>query len=485
MDYVAGIDIGTGACKTVIIDADGEVKAEAAKEYCAKVNGEHADMDPMEWWKAAAETLRISCHAAGIDPSKIVSVGVSGQMQGCTFIGKDGKPSRDSMLWYDLAPAAESRALNEKYGDLFKRHCCMPSVPSLTGSKIKWVMNHQPDIWAKTDKFLFASSFITYLLTGVIAVDRSNLGLSGLNDVRANGWSAELIAATGVAQDKFPPLLDSLDFVGKVTQNAASFTGLRAGTPVIAGCGDASAECFSVNIAGRSEIKLRLGSAAAVNAVIPIEWLGAKAASATPYITDGMVTIGNYTKGCALSVKWVRDTFFSELPKVDSSYESMDQEASGVALGSRGIIYHPYLNGENAPYYDAELRAKFTGIHSSARRGEFVRAAYEGVSFSIRDMIENDQGLREMDAVIFCGGGTKSRVWLPILADVLGKSGVVPKSADAAFGVALMAAQSAGLLDGAKAADKSRAAGILVSYSQENHEQYTAIFKRYLSLARV
>lgn len=484
MKYVAGIDIGTSSCKTVIVDAEGMVIAEQSQDYFAKVDGFAADMDPMDWWKAAAATLNAACGEAKIPTGDIVAVGCSGQMQGCTFIGKDGKPSRDSKLWYDLAPTEESRQLDERYGDLFRKHACMPSVPSLTGSKIKWVMNHQPNVWAKTDKFIFASSFITYMLTGVLAVDRSNLGLSGLNDVCSDSWSSELMDATGVTPDKVPDLLDSMDIAGKVTAEAAAFTGLREGTPVIAGCGDGPGECFSVNIANRSEIKLRLGSAADVKAVVPLEWLGTKADAATPYVTPGLIGVGNYTKGCALSIAWVRDVFFSELPKDSASFGIMDAEAASVPLGSGGIIYHPYLNGENAPYFDADLRAKFTGIHSSARRGDFLRAAYEGVSFSIRDLVEKDPALRLLDKMVICGGGAKSSLWLSILSDVLGRSGIVPRSADAAFGVALMAGQAAGLFDAAKAADNSRDSGKSVSCDMDNHEKYEPIFQRYLSLAR-
>jgi xylulokinase len=485
MQYVAGIVVGTSGCKTAIVNREGVVVASRSQEYYARMNQGMVEMDPLEWWKAAARTLQESCAAAGITPQEVVAVGCSGQMQGCTFIGTNGKPSRDSMLWYDITPKEESQSLNAQHGELFKKHACMASAPSLTGSKIKWVMNHEPEVWAKTSKFLFAANFIAYQLTGVLAVDRSNLGLSGLNDVRRNDWSPELLEATGVTPDKVPTALNCLDIVGKVTLAAAAFTGLRLGTPVIAGCGDATGECFSVNISGRPEVKLRLGSAAAVNAVIPMDWLGVKAESATPYLGEGQVAVGNFTKGCALSVKWLRDVFFSELAKEDASYDQIDREASDSPLGGGGIIYHPFLNGEHAPYYDPDLRGKFSGIGIASRRGDFARAVYEGTAFSIRDMIANDSALSLMEKVVICGGGAKSALWLAILADVLGKPGIVPKSADAAFGVALMAGQAIGLLDGGVAADQSRAAGFTVNFNPHNHEKYQAIFERYLSLVRM
>lgn len=477
MEYVVGIDIGTSGCKTVIANSQGEVVSSQSKAYLASDNG---TMDPLLWWQAAIETLILCYQQADIAPENIVAVGVSGQMQGCTFVDKQGQPTRNSMLWYDNTPLQESTEFNRYYSELFIRYCGFESAASLMGSKIKWVINHQPEVWEKTDKVLFASTFIAYMLTGNMITDRSNIACSGLNDVAANDWSTELLSITGVTPEKLPPLMDSLDIIGGVSVSASRTTGLRVGTKVIAGCGDVAAECFSVNIEGRSEMKLRLGSAAAINALIPRAWLGEKIDTATPYIYPSTLMIGDYTKGCALSVKWARDTFFSELPKDDSSYIEMDKEACQAELGSGGLIYHPYLNGEHAPYYDPYLRAKFTGINISHNRGNLLRAVYEGISFSIRDVIEKDLHLNSMKEVIFCGGGTKSSVWLPILADVLGLRGILPKNADAAFGVALMAGQASGILDGKAAADYSRSQGRTIVFNPEYHDQYTEIYKKYL-----
>ena len=484
MKYVAGIDIGTSSCKTVLVDASGVLVATSSMEYFAKP-GDNADMDPMDWWNAAVTTLKSACEKIGISPAQIGAVGCSGQMQGCTFIGKDKKPVRDSMLWYGTSPKEICARLNQEYGDVFLRNCQSLSMPSLTGSKIRWVMEHEPEVWAKTDKFLFAPSFIGFMLTGEAVVDRSELGLSGLNNVVEGEWSKELMDITGVTAEKMPALMDSIEIMGTVTKEAAGLTGLLEGTPVIAGCGDGPAESFSVNIAGKSEMKLRLGSACAANAVIPKDWLGTKVQYASPYADREHYHIGNFTSNCALAVKWVRDTFFSELKKEDKSYSLMDAEAKDCKLGSGGLLFHPYLNGEAAHYADPWMTAKFTGITINCRRSDFLHAVYEGVSFSIRDMVEHNEGLALMENVVFCGGGTKSSVWMPILLDVLGRDGVIPKSGDASFGVALMAGQAIGLFDAAKAADASRDAGRAVTFNAENHQRYNKIYQKYLDMVKI
>lgn len=478
MDYVAGIDIGTSSCKTVLVDDVGVVVGSATQTYFS----DGAEIDPMVWWRAAVSTLKEVCEKKSIHPHDIVAVGTSGQMQGCTFLGKDGKPVRPSMLWYGTEPTEQSSRLNENYGELFLKNCLMPSLPSLTGSKARWVMEHEPEAWEKTDKILFAPCFITYMLTGKPVADNSDLGLSGLNSVTENNWSKELLEVTGIDESKLPELLQSTDIAGTVNERAAAETGLKEGTVVIAGCGDGPGECYSVNIADRPEMKLRLGSAGAVNVVIPKEWYGTKVSNVSPYVDNDHYMAGNYISSCAMSVKWARGVFFNELPKEDESYILMDYEAAKSEPGAGGLMFHPYLNGEAAHYRNPLMRAKFTGGHISNVRGDFLRAVYEGVSFGLRDMIEHDDALKEMKEVVLCGGGTKSKLWMKILSSALGKNGVIPKSADASYGVALMAGQAVGLLDAAKAADKSRSDGKQVEYDPVLAEKYDALYGKYLSL---
>jgi len=483
MRYVVGIDIGTSSCKTVIVDEIGDIVSSASEEYFAKSDTKgSAFQDPMDWYNAAVETFKNACARADINKKDVAAVGCSGQMQGCTFIGKDGNPVRDSMIWHDTSPIQEAKLLTEQFGELFIKHCHLMPSPALTVSKIKWLMNNEPDHWEATYKFLFAPSFVTYMLSGQMVVDTHNLALSGLNDVESNSWSYELIDIIGIARDKVPELRGCMDIVGGITTRAALDTGIKEGTPVIAGCGDGGAESYSVNIAGKQELKLRLGSASAASAVIRRKDLFISG-KGTPYVTPEYIEVSSYTNACARSVKWARGTFFSEMPQTDQTYSLMDKEAAKIPLGANGVMYHPYLGGEYAPYFNSNLRAKFTGINAGHLRGDFLKAIYEGVSFSIRDMLESEEELWKLPYVVFVGGGTKSKIWMSALVDILGKNGVIPKYGDASYGVALMAGDAIGLLNGAKAADRSKEKGTKVFFNAENHEKYCDLFKRYRKLA--
>ena len=486
MKYVIGIDIGTSGCKNVLLDQTGAVVGSASKEYYA-VSGEngYAAQNPLDWYQAFIETLHEICRKHSIDIKDITAISATGQMQGCTFIGEDGEAVRDSLIWYDTSPAEEVERFNEKYGEVFQSTCNMRSTTSLSGSKIKWLMNHEADSWERVHKFTFASSYITYKLTGNLSVDTNNLGLSGLNSVRDNGWSDELMQITGVAQEKVPALTGCFDIIGKVSQKAAAETGLSPDTIVIAGGGDGATECYSIGIAGNSELKIRLGSAGDVAAVIHENRFPDQKYVGMRYVKPEYLQVGNYTKGCALSVKWVRDTFFSDYAKEYDVYARMDALIENFEAGSGGLMYHPYIVGENAPYFDAGLRGKFTGINVSHNRANFLAAAYEGISYSLRDLIESIPIIAQMERIVIVGGGAKSQPWVQALTDIMGKNAVIPAYCDASYGVALMAGEAAGLFESGKIVEKNRTQGKYIEYSRERHQTYNQLFEHYKKIALI
>ena len=229
---------------------------------------------------------------------------------------------------------------------------------------------------------------------------------------------------------------------------------------------------------------IRLGSEADISIVVHVDkfkhldiWPGIRG------VMRDYLIISRYTTACAASIKWMRDVFFSELPADSNTYTVMDKEASTVPLGSEGLLYHPYLSGENAPYFNSSLRAKFNGINSGHRRMHFLRAVYEGVSFSLRDVINSVKEFENVKEVFFVGGGTKSKFWVAILTDVLGKGATIPQYCDAAYGAALMAGQGAGIWDARNKIESNLKNSIKVGFNEENHQKYNEVFKKYMELA--
>ncbi len=485
MEYILGIDIGTSGCKCVLLNSQRDPKLSKLKEYSPIVDVDGtAEQDPSDWYNAVLTCLKDFREMDDIDLKQIIAIGITGQMQGITLIGTNGEPVRNSILWNDIRTVAETNELNNKFGDAFIRNIGFPVTPALSVSKIKWLEKHEPESWTKTDKFTFAPNYISFKLPGRITADENNITLSGLNSAKNNSWSEELVEICEIEKDKIPELTGCFDIVGKTTEKAAGETGLMPGVPVVAGGGDASVESYSAGISAQSKLKIRLGSASALNMVVQID--GSKDLDVWPGIRDvtrNCLLIGKYTTACALSVKWIRDVFYSEKGTKSDTFSLMDSEAETVPLGSNGLLYHPYLAGESAPYDNPGLRAKFNGINAGHRRKHFLRAAYEGVSFSIRDVIDSTKEFQDAEELIFIGGGTKSRLWISILADVLGKGGVIPEYCDAAYGAALMAGEGTDIVDSLAKIESNMKSSAKVSFDPENHAAYNDIFKRYMEFA--
>ena len=168
--------------------------------------------------------------------------------------------------------------------------------------------------------------------------------------------------------------------------------------------------------------------------------------SCYPHVISGLWYMASGINACATAHRWVRDTFFSDLPEA-SAFEEMDRLASGVVPGCEGLIFHPYLLGERAPHWDPKLRGDFIGLTLGHNRAHFARACYEGIAFALNDVLLSAKQLSgaSFGDMRLLGGGARSATWRQIIADVTGLTVKVPQNGDASFGAALVAAVGAGI----------------------------------------
>ena len=484
MNCVLGIDIGTSGCKLVLLDEKGNHLLTESQELfpTTKADGT-VEQNPNDWYQTTISCLNKMKNEYKIDLHHICAIGVTGQMQGITLLDKNYEPVRNSMLWNDIRSEKETAALKEKHQVYMESITGYPISTGLSVTKIHWLKKHEPQSWEKTFKFIYASNFISFKLTGIVSTDENNICQSGLSDIRKNQWSEELLNICEIEKDKLPQVLGCFEIIGGVTKKAAQETGLKEGTLVIAGGGDAGAESYSISLADANRMKIRLGTAADMNVVYHTskvtndQWQGFRD------VVKDYLLFSAIIKSCAFSIKWARSVFYSEQPAGPETYVLMDKEAATIPLGSEGLIYFPYLYGEAAPYYNPNLTAKFMGMKGGMNRGHFVRSVYEGVSFAIRDVIRSTQQFENIKEFVFIGGGTKSRLWLSILADVLGHDALLPKYCDAAYGAALMAGDGTKMWDGKTIAARNMQDCTLIKSIPENHQKYTEIFGKYLEYA--
>jgi xylulokinase len=440
-----GVDVGTGGTRAVLIDRTGRLVASFASEHQA-IRSEHigwAEQEPEDWWRAAREAIAGAMAASGSAGSEIEAVGLTGQMHGCVMLDRDGAVLRPALIWCDQRTQPQCDWLTEKIG--FERLIeltCNPALPNFTLTKLLWVREHQPEIFARIAHVLCPKDYVRYRLTGEFAIDMQEASGTLLLDVANRRWSPEVAEAAGIPMEWLPRLFEGPEVCARISGAGSGATGLVAGTPVVAGAGDQGAGAVGMGILTPGSVSATIGTSGVVFAATdsPIkDRLGRLHTFC--HAAPGRWHVMGVTNGAGLSLRYFRDTF-----SPGSSYEELTALAAEAPAGCDGLMWAPYLFGERTPHLDAEARAAFVGITASHARAHFVRAVLEGVAFSLQDTLTLFEELGiPVKSIRLGGGGARGSLWRQIQADVYGQSVELLEAEEGgAFGAALLAGTGVG-----------------------------------------
>ncbi len=454
-NHLLGIDLGAGSLKATIIRQDGSLAGEASHPVETRIPKlGWSEQDPADWYRALCRAVPAALAAARTAPGEIAGIGVSGGAHIPVLTDAEDRPIRPAIMWADQRSAAEARELHEQAGELIVRTSLNRVNPTWTLAMLKWLQRHEPETIRRVRRLYLSKDYLRTRLTGGWETDYSDAVGALMADDRTKGWSPEICGLIGWPMETLPPLVRPVDVVGAVTREAAAATGLAAGTPVVCGSNDTTVELFGAGAIepGMGAIKL------ATAAVLFLATRGPSVhppVSCYPHIVEGMYYTATGTNSCASAHRWLRDNFF--LPVLGGegreAFAEMDRLAGSVPPGSEGLLFHPYLQGERAPYWDPLLRADFMGLTMRHGRAHVARAFYEGIAYSIRDLLEAARGLGlSFGAIRLMGGGARSALWRQIIADVTGLSIERPGNGDASFGAALVAGIGVGLYPGPEGA---------------------------------
>ena len=476
-----GIDLGAGSLKASLVDETGETLGEAARHIAtAAPRPGWSEQDPADWWQALCGAVPDALAKAGVAADKVAAVGLSGGAHIAVLEDAAGRVVRPAILWNDQRSAAEAEELHARAGDLIIEKGLNRANPTWTLCQLAWLQKHEPDIIARSARLYISKDWLRSRLTGDWTSDYSDALGALMSDVETRGWSAEICDLIGWDRAKLPPLHEPQAVAGVVQAEAARACGLKEGTPVVVGSNDTTVELYGAGAIAPGQGAIKLATAGVV-------FLAAgrpevhPPVSCYPHIMPGLWYMASGINACATAHRWVRDTFFSELP-AESAFEEMDHLAATVPPGCDGLIFHPYLMGERAPHWDPKLRGDFIGMTLSHNRAHFARACYEGIAFALNDVLQTAKRLSgaTFSDMRLLGGGARSATWRQIIADVTGLTVKVPVNGDASFGAALVAAVGAGIF-----ASPEAAVARCVRISEENrpdperHAAYQRAFALY------
>jgi len=292
-------------------------------------------------------------------------------------------------------------------------------------------------------------------------------------------WSKELCDVLDIDTSMMPKIVKPSDIVGKITETAAKLTGLEKGTPVLCGTTDTVMEVFASGAVKKGQMTLKLATAGRICVVTDKPYPDINLINYS-HIIDGHFYPGTATKSCAASYRWFRDTFGED-------YKELDELAKTVPVGSEGLVFHPYLNGELTPYANPKLCADFVGVRAYHTKAHFTRAVLEGVAMSMLDCKTalDDLNIPHDNRAVIIGGGGKSPLWRQMISDALGIELVNMKYADSSFGSAMFAGVAVGIFENPEQAVKKCNEIISVTVpNDENTCKYKELFKKYKAIQR-
>ena len=262
VSLVLGLDVSTTATKAVLQDAEGIVRAVGTSAYPYETpHPLWSEQDPGLWWDATRIAVRAALEAADADAAAVQAVGLTGQMHGLVALDDRDEVLRPAILWNDQRTAAECDAIREIVGrERLIAITGNDALPGFTAPKLLWLRRHEPEVWAAIAHVLLPKDFVRLRLTGEHAVDRADGSGTMLFDLAARDWSPEILDALGIEPGWLPPTFEGPTVTGTITEAAASATGLRAGTPVIAGGGDQAAAAVGVGSVVPGVSSLSLGT---------------------------------------------------------------------------------------------------------------------------------------------------------------------------------------------------------------------------------
>lgn len=448
MSHFLGIDVSTTATKALIANERGVVVAVSATEYPFDTPRPlWSEQDPDLWWNGTQYSVREALHSAGLQGRDVGAVGLTGQMHGLVLLDEKGMVLRPSILWNDQRTAAECDEIRERVGrDTLIAVTGNDALTGFTAPKILWVRNHEPEIYARTRHVLLPKDYVRLQLTGEYATDKAGAAGTLLMDVRSRRWSDHVLDRLDIPRQWLPATHEGPEVTGSISADAAAATGLSAGTPVVAGGGDQSAQAVGVGAVREGVVALTLGTSGVVFATVnqPFVEPEARLHAFCHAVPDRWHLMG-VMLSAAGSLRWYRDMLAPDTP-----FEDLLSPAGDVRAGSDGLFFLPYLTGERTPHADPTARGAFVGLTVRHTREHLTRAVLEGVAFGLRDSFElmRGAGLESIEQVRVSGGGARSSLWRTILAAVLDTELVtVNTSEGAAFGAALLAGVGAGNWD--------------------------------------
>lgn len=422
MTLVLGLDIGTTSTIGLLLELPDKVLAVASRPVTLhSPKAGWAEEDPEEWWRNVCGIVPELLAEAGREAAEIAVIGTSGMLPAVVLLDEQNTLLRPSIQQSDGrcgAEVLEMRAVIDE--EMFLARAGNGVNQQLVGAKLRWLARHEPEVHQKIATVFGSYDYINWRLTGEKTIEQNWALEAGVTEVLTGNLSRELAEMTGVPWDALPPRIESVAVQGHVTGAAAKTTGLAIGTPVTGGAADMIASALGAGLTQAGDVLLKFGGA--VDVMIATDQ---PVPDARLYLDYHLIPGLFMPNGCMSTggsvLNWFVKTFCEGRNFGEAPHAALDKLADLVPAGSDDLAVLPYFLGEKTPIHDPSARGAIEGLTLSHTLGHLWRAVLESYGYALRHHIDvlRDMG-HEPQRFLVSDGGSNSRVWMQIVADILG-----------------------------------------------------------------
>ncbi len=451
MEYIIGIDIGTGSTKAVAVTSTGEVLFTTQAFYPThNPKPGYSEQAPELIWQAFIKCIVRVINQLHEQPK---SIALSSAMHSVICVDADGQALMNMITWADNRSAAIAEKIRtSSSGEMLYEQTGTPLHAMSPFCKIIWLRENESDLFQKTHKFISIKEYIWFKLFGVFEIDYSIASATGLFNIETLSWNENALQRCEISKDKLSVPVSTSHIQSTLPISISKQLTINQHTPFVIGASDgcmANVGSFAIS---PGIAALTIGTSGAIRVANSTPTVNVEAMPFNYRLDENTFVTGGPINNGGIALKWYVESFLKKKLQTPEDYEEILKATESISPGCNGLIFLPYLLGERAPLWNSEACGVFFGIDSSHTQAHFTRAVMEGILFALYNICKTlEESSLTINDIHVSGGFVHSELWLQLLADVFGKKIVLIRAEDAsAQGAAYLAMKTLGMIENYK-----------------------------------
>ena len=479
-ELVIGLDLGTTSVKAVAFARNGKVIYEAEQLINTFYpEASYVEQDPEE--VEMKSRLVLQKVLAQTTNERVLAIGISCAMHSLICVNKKGEPLSPMLIWSDGRSSDLVKNLSEDEKQHIYSRTGTPIHPMAPIWKLKWMMDNQYSPYTEARFYLSMKDYLLYQWTGELVTDYSMASASGLMNIHGLHWDKDALEIAGVKEEQLPRIVPPTHILDTIKDSVKQQLKWPNETKLVIGAADGQLANLGNGAIEAGEVAVTVGTSGAIRQMIEGQHVNENGETFSYAFTDQSSIIGGPTNNGGIALQWLKDVM-----EFQGSHEEFLAGAERIKLGSEGLLFIPYINGERAPVWNQQARGNFFGLSITHQREHLVRAVLEGIVFNLYKIGKSLEDIAGKPKTISVNGGlSKSPLWVQIMADVFGQEIQLAETHHAAaWGAAWTALVAIQEEPSFTAIKQHIPIEKWIQPNKENHQQYMTIFNKYDQLAK-